>query len=105
VTRAPAYAAQAPYREAIANLGTDRALELEPDEGETLRKLKLLVRRAAKEVGRAVQYGESDEGTLLVWLAGPTTRPGKRRGRRPGSGRRAQASQEAPATLAEPDEA
>jgi hypothetical protein len=96
--RATGYSARAPYREAIAHLTGDRALELQPDEGETLRKLKLLVRRAAKEVSRDVQYGESDEGTLVVWLAAPTTGAGKRRGRSPGSGRKAQA------TLAEPDE-
>ena len=42
--------------------------ELEPDEGETLRKLKGAVTLAAKEVNRAVGYGESESGTLLVWL-------------------------------------
>jgi hypothetical protein len=76
VKRSPAYNARAPYREAIANLKDDRALELEPDEDETVRRLKLLVSRAAKEVGRDVNYGESDEGTLVVWLADP--RPSRR---------------------------
>jgi len=57
---------RAPLREAIANLTAERMIELEPDEGERLRKLKLTVNRAAKEVNRAVGYGESDSGTLLV---------------------------------------
>jgi hypothetical protein len=68
VKRTPGFDARATYRQAIANLSADRALELEPDEGETLRKLKLNVARAAKETNRQVAYGESDSGTLLVWL-------------------------------------
>ena len=71
-------AARAPYREAIANLSANHLLELEPDDGETMRGLKLNVTRAAKEVDRQVRYGESDEGTLLVWLE---TKP--RKARRP----------------------
>jgi hypothetical protein len=43
-------------------------LELEADEGESLQKLKLNITRAAKEVSRPVEYGVSDEGTLLVWI-------------------------------------
>src|SRR5947207_11935917 len=76
--RTRGYDARAPYREAIANLTDDRALELEPDEGETLRKLKLNVARAAKEANRQVAYGESDSGTLLVWLEEPR-KPRRRR--------------------------
>jgi len=71
VRRTPGYEVRAAYRQAIANLTNDRALELEPDEGETLRKLKLNVARASKEVNRQVSYGESDTGTLLVWLEEP----------------------------------
>ncbi len=59
---------RAPLREAIANLPAERMIELEPDEGETLFRLKLAVTRAAKEVNRAVRHGESESGTLLVWL-------------------------------------
>ena len=66
--RASGYDARAPYREAIANLSGDHMLELEPDDGETIRKLKLNVNRAAKEVNREVGYAETAEGTLLVWL-------------------------------------
>ena len=78
VKRAPGFDARAPYRQAIANLTADRALELDPDEGETLRKLKLNVARAAKEANRQVAYGESDTGTLLVWLE-EAKKPRKRR--------------------------
>ena len=60
---------RAPYREVIANLSGDRALELTPGDGETLRKLKMTITRAASDVGRVIRYGETEEGTLLVWLA------------------------------------
>ena len=70
---------RAPLREAIANLTTERMIELEPDEGETLRKLKFTVTLAANEVNRAVGYGESESGTLLVWLE---TKPRKTRRRK-----------------------
>ena len=71
---------RAPFREAIANLTAEWMIELEPDEGETLRKLKSTVTRAAKEVNRAVGYGESESGTLLVWLEA-RPRPTRRRKR------------------------
>lgn len=60
--------ARALYRKRIADLANDRALELIPDAGESLRAVKLMVSRAAKEVGRDVLYGETPEGTLVVWL-------------------------------------
>ena len=71
---------RAPYREAIANLAGDQVLELIPEDGESLRKLKTLTSRAANEVGQGVKYGETEDGSLLVWLVSPTT-TGKRRGR------------------------
>ena len=72
--------ARAPYRAAIANLARDRAIELTPDAGESMRALKLNVTLAAREVGRHVAYGVSEEGTLLVWLERPRLRRGPRRG-------------------------
>jgi hypothetical protein len=78
VKRTPGYEGRLAIRQAITNLSSDRALELEPDEGETLRKLKLNVARAAKETNRQVAYGESDSGTLLVWLEEPK-KPRRRR--------------------------
>ncbi len=78
-TGAEAYRLRAPIREAIASLDGEQLLELEADAGESARHIKLMARRAAKEVGRDIQYGETEEGTLLVWLAEPTK---QRRGRR-----------------------
>src|SRR5215204_2838749 len=77
--RAAGADARAPYREAIANLSGNRMLELDLDDGETMRGLKLNVNRAAKEINRPVSYGESDSGTLLVWLQ---AKPRKTRGPR-----------------------
>jgi hypothetical protein len=68
------------YRSAVGQLDKQGMIEVEPDEGETLRKIKLNLSRAAKEIGREIQYGETQENTVLVWLAGETP---KRRGRRP----------------------
>jgi len=93
--RAPAYDARAPYREAIANLMDARLIEIVPDEGETLRRLKLLVSRAAKEVCRDTKYGETDKGSLVVWLDSPMTGTRKRRGRPPGSGQKPRGAHEA----------
>jgi hypothetical protein len=63
--------ARAPYREAIANLTASHNLEVEPDPGESMRKVKLNVTQAAKEINRPVEYGVTDEGPLLVWLQEP----------------------------------
>ncbi len=67
-----------PYREAIANLEGDAVLEVEPD-GETMRAIKLRVSRASKQVGKGVRYGETRDGSLLVWLAVPTRRRDRQR--------------------------
>jgi len=56
-----------------------RMIELEPDAGESMRRLKVNVSRAAKEVSRPVEYGETETGTLLVWLR---DRPKQTRGPR-----------------------
>jgi serine protease inhibitor ecotin len=74
------YQNREPYRQAIQDLSGDQVIELEPDEGESLRKVRVNLSRAAKEVGREVRSGETQEGTLLVWLAQSAA---KRRGRRP----------------------
>src|SRR5215212_4195831 len=77
--RTPGYDARAPYREAITNLTDGRALELTPEASESMRKLRLNINRAAKEVNRLVNYGVRTEGTLLVWLQ---DKPKKTRGPR-----------------------
>jgi hypothetical protein len=74
-----AYQLRAPVREAIARLRGEEHLELSPESGETLRQLKVVARRAAREAGREIQYGETREDTLLVWLAEPARRRRRRR--------------------------
>ena len=75
------YEELAPYREAIANLKGDAHLELAPEGGETMRQLKLRTNRAAKQVSKDVRYGDTQEGTLLVWLAELTRMKRTRRSR------------------------
>ena len=58
------------YVEAVRSLKPDRALELRPDDGESLRSLKLRLSRASKAVGIDVAYADSDAATLIVWLNG-----------------------------------
>jgi hypothetical protein len=79
--RTAGYDARAPYRQAIANLSDARALELTPETGESIRKMRLNLSRAAKEVNRQIAYGLNDEGNLIVWLeaAKPTRRTRKRK--------------------------
>jgi hypothetical protein len=73
------YVEREPYREAISKLEGDQNIEVEPEQGETLRKLKLMVRRAAREIGQEIDYGVTVQDTLLVWIAQPKQR--RRRGR------------------------
>ncbi len=47
------YLEREPYRQAILGLAGDATVELIPDEGESLQRLKLLTGRAAQEVGKA----------------------------------------------------
>jgi hypothetical protein len=73
------YVERQPYRDAIGTLVGDQNIEVEPEPGETLRKLKLMVRRAAREIGQEIDYGVTVQDTLLVWIAQPKQR--RRRGR------------------------
>jgi len=84
--RTAGYDARAPYRGAIANLTDAHALELTPEAGESIRRMRLNLSRAAKEVNRQIAYGVNDEGNLIVWLeeAKRTRRP--RKGKSTGSG-------------------
>ncbi len=79
--RSPADRERGPVREAIRDLRGDRTIELIPDAGESLRGLKTLASRAATDAGRAIKYGETQEGSLLVWLADDEA-DGRRRRRR-----------------------
>jgi len=65
----------------LEELTADRLLALTPDEGDSVRALKVQVSRAAKAAGRVddVLYGENTNGELEVWLR---ERPKQKRGPR-----------------------
>jgi hypothetical protein len=77
--RGPAW--RQPYIDAIQALAGDHVLEFVPEEGESLRQIRVRAARASKELGKAVRAGETQEGTLLVWLAEPTQLRQRRRRR------------------------
>ena len=54
----------------LEELSSDGMLALRPDEGDSIRALKVQVSRAAKAAGRKddILYGESANGELEVWL-------------------------------------
>jgi len=80
--RTKGYQEREPFRQAIANLTPDKAIELAPEGGESLRKIKLNVARASKEVGRNVSYGETTDNMIVVWLADGDAGQKRRRARR-----------------------
>lgn len=56
------------YRDNLARLADGTMWEIAPEAGESLRKIKVNVRRAANELDLpGVRYGETPDGTLLVW--------------------------------------
>jgi hypothetical protein len=68
----------------LAALSADSLLALKPDEGDSMRALKVQVSRAAKAAGRAdaILYGENASGELEVWLRDkPRQKRGSRRRR------------------------
>lgn len=69
------------FRDQLSKLSDTRLVEIEPQDGESLRKLKVNVRRAANEMKINVEYGESENGTLIVW-AEPAREPRRRGPRR-----------------------
>jgi hypothetical protein len=85
-----------PYLDAINGLESDQVLEFQPDEGETLRQVRVRIARTAKDLSRTLRVGETQEGTLLVWVAEAHTP--MRRGRR----RKAEADPANMATQATP---
>ena len=71
------------YRDYLSQLTSDGMLwGIEPEEDESLRKLKVNVRRAPNELNINVGYGETVEGTLLVWAETPSEKRGRRRPRK-----------------------
>jgi len=77
--RTKGYQEREPFRQAVANLTPDSAIELTPVNGESLRKLKLNLARAAKEVGRTISYGETTDSMIVACLA--DGEPGQKRRR------------------------
>jgi hypothetical protein len=67
--RTKGYQEREPFRVAVQNLSSDKAIELSPEPGESLRKLKLNLARAAKEVQRNIAYGETGDNMIVAWLA------------------------------------
>lgn len=57
-----------PFRDALQALQPGATLELSPEGGESLRKLKVNLRRSANEINVSIAYGETSDGTVLVWL-------------------------------------
>jgi hypothetical protein len=66
------------YRDMLGRLDDGKDIEVQPEAGETIRKIKVNVRRAANDVGVNVAYGETREGTLLVWKEAARERRGRR---------------------------
>lgn len=66
------------YRDNLSRVADGKMLEVEPEEGESLRKLKVNVRRAANEMELSVEYGDTVDGRLLVWPEPARERSGRR---------------------------
>lgn len=66
------------YRDHLSGLREGMYREIQPEGDETLRKLKVNVRRASNELGMNIRYGETKQGTLLVWPEPPRERTGRR---------------------------
>jgi hypothetical protein len=67
------------YRENLGKLDESHIWEVVPERGESLRWIKLNIRRAGKDLNMKLGYGETREGTLLVWCEAPRER--RQRGR------------------------
>ena len=66
------------YRDNLGKLTEGKYWEIQPERDETIRKLKVNVRRAANELSMNVRYGETSDGTLLVWIEAARERSGRR---------------------------
>jgi hypothetical protein len=80
--RTKGYQEREPFRQAISELTPDNAIEVTPDNGESLRKVKLNLARAAKEVNRNIGYGETGDNAVVVWLDEGNSGQKRRRTRR-----------------------
>ena len=79
VKKSKGYQDRAVYREMLSRMGGGRTFEVRPDEGETLRRMRGNIRRAANEMGlENIRYGETEDGALLVWGEDGQGRRGRR---------------------------
>ena len=69
---------RAVYRNHLSQLSEGMSWEIQPEGDESLRKLKVNVRRAANELNLNIRYGATADDTLLVWKAAPSERKGSR---------------------------
>jgi len=93
VKQSKGFVQRAAYREMLSQLG-GRTIEVQPEGDETLRQVKVNVRRAANELDLpGIRYGQTAEGSLLVW-ADATATGGARRRSRPRQSREASPSPE-----------
>ena len=86
VRKSRGYQDRSAYRDMLSQVGGGRMMEVRPEDGEGLRKLKVNVRRAANELKlEDIQYGETEDGALLVWAEQRPRRARGPRRRRDGS--------------------
>jgi hypothetical protein len=77
IHRGKGYQERQVYRDNLVRLADGSTWEIEPEAGESLRKIKVNARRAANELNMPIRYGETAQGTLLVWQeATPERRTG-----------------------------
>ena len=75
------YQERSELRLAIAGMSENDVLRLTPSRDEPMRKLKVMVRWAATEADKKVDYMESEKGDLLVRLAQEKPESTSQRGR------------------------
>jgi hypothetical protein len=75
INQSKGFQQRAIYRDHLSQLNDGVRWEIQPDD-ETLHKLKVNVRRAANELNLTIRYGDTADGTLLVWKEVPTERKG-----------------------------
>jgi hypothetical protein len=64
----------------LSQVDGGKTMEVRPEGDESVRRLKVNVRRAANEMGlQDIQYGETEDGAILVWSE---ERPRRTRGPR-----------------------
>jgi hypothetical protein len=82
VKKSKGYQNRQAYRDMLGQVGGGRTFEIRPEEGDSLRRIKVNVSRTAKELDlQGIRYGATEDGALLVWSDTSQQRPTGRRGR------------------------